>query len=390
MSNIMFIEDLFIVALDTMDQQRLSMQYQDQSAARSFYTTITHGKDLTEKQGQYVLKILYKYRKSLAPWIDIEKQIEFPRWKKPFRVIDNQKKVWVEQDNKTPFVCLKFPYSLKDSYEKEFTLPGQKFDIWNPDRKIRMMYFYKAPLMSVLLWCNENDFEVDASFTDAIDQLNDITDNKNSYIPTSKIVNKQVELCNAPQSSVEYFKTKKTDNVMSDLILAKCMGYCYSGKVTNKIETIASSKTNVFYENSIIDLLEFTSHIDGKMVIMLDGNDEPLNFLNKLNLAIDKLGMDKNLFRVCFRANKNDTSNLNNWVKDNGFGGKIDGAKYLIFQKRPAKWLFKDGFDATIVITNNIIQTSQTTTRLLLERSPIVLYVGDFDPTLMRKNIVEL
>jgi hypothetical protein len=100
--------------------------------------------------------------------------------------------------------------------------------------------------------------------------------------------------------------------------------------------------------------------------------------------------MDKNLFRVCFRANKNDTSNLNNWVKDNGFGGKIDGAKYLIFQKRPAKWLFKDGFDATIVITNNIIQTSQTTTRLLLERSPIVLYVGDFDPTLMRKNIVEL
>jgi len=174
----MFIEDLFIVALDTMDQQRLSMQYQDQSAARSFYTTITHGKDLTEKQGQYVLKILYKYRKSLAPWIDIEKQIEFPRWKKPFRVIDNQKKVWVEQDNKTPFVCLKFPYSLKDSYEKEFTLPGQKFDIWNPDRKIRMMYFYKAPLMSVLLWCNENEFEVDASFTDAIDQLNDITDNK--------------------------------------------------------------------------------------------------------------------------------------------------------------------------------------------------------------------
>ena len=87
-----FTEDLFIDFLDTLDSKFYSMQYQDRSAAHSFYDSIMQGKHFTEKQAQYVLKILFKYRKVVSDEIDYGNHMEMPQWKREFRVIDTNKK----------------------------------------------------------------------------------------------------------------------------------------------------------------------------------------------------------------------------------------------------------------------------------------------------------
>lgn len=138
MTHLTYIEDLFVRIIDIMDQNLLGMQYHDQSAARSFYNSINAGKDLTEKQGAYILKIIYKYRNSVRTFIEVEPYLEKPMWSKPFRVVDLNKEVWVEQGNiKTPLICLKFPYSLKDNFESVFKPNIEKGHYWNAERRDR-------------------------------------------------------------------------------------------------------------------------------------------------------------------------------------------------------------------------------------------------------------
>ena len=78
-----------------------------------------------------------------------------------------------------------------------------------------------------------------------------------------------------------------------------------------------------------------------------------------------------------------------NVIRDNGFGGKIDGAKFLIFNQKPAKWLFKEEKDVTILASNNLFAGGQTMIRHLLKNHPCVVYVGDIAPT-VQEELIEL
>ena len=112
--------------------------------------------------------------------------------------------------------------------------------------------------------------------------------------------------------------------------------------------------------------------------------------MKELKKCIDSNKYNPNDFRVCFRANNKDDPEFNNWVRDNKFGGKIEGAKFLIFQHKPAKWLFKQENDVIIVATNNLMPSTFGLTRDLIESSPIVFYVGEIEPSRGKRTIVEL
>ena len=62
MLNKFFIEEIFLEFYSTMQENRLGMQPHDLRAASSFNLTLIEGKDITEKQAAYILKILTKYR----------------------------------------------------------------------------------------------------------------------------------------------------------------------------------------------------------------------------------------------------------------------------------------------------------------------------------------
>ena len=140
-----FTEDLFIDFLDTLDSKFYSMQYQDRSAAHSFYDSIMQGKHFTEKQAQYVLKILFKYRKVVSDEIDYGNHMEMPQWKREFRVIDTSKKVWIEEVDKTQRIILRFPFHFKtdfDDFIKEIRYNRDSENRWDPERKVRTLSLY--------------------------------------------------------------------------------------------------------------------------------------------------------------------------------------------------------------------------------------------------------
>jgi hypothetical protein len=391
MTHLTYIEDLFVRVIDIMDQNLLGMQYHDQSAARSFYNSITQGKDLTEKQGAYVLKIIHKYRNSVKPYIDVEPHLEHPLWKKPFRVVDRTKKIWVEQEiTKTPLICLKFPYDLKDDFESKFRPHREDGHFWNVERRIRQINLYKANIIQIQEWVEENDFELDDTFISCVDQVEEIWQERNRYEPYSIIKDDEVSLVNCSEEVEEFFIKNSNSNIVNDLFLAKSMNFPLKNPNNTIAQRISSNRNNTFWVKNVDDFIKLGYEVNGKVVLLLDRTSDALEYMQQLSKVIDCNNFDRNDFRVCFRTNNKENPEFNDWVRDNKFGGKIEGAKFLIFQHKPAKWLFKQENDVIIIATNNLMPSTYGLTRDLLEHHPLVFYVGDIEPSKGRKEIVEL
>ena len=391
MTNLTYIEDLFVRVIDIMDQNLLGMQYHDQSAARSFYNSLRAGKDLTEKQGAYVLKIIHKYRNSVKPFIDVEPHLEHPMWRKPFRVVDRSKKVWVEQEaTRTPLICLKFPYDLKDDFEQAFRPYHGNGHYWNTERKIRQINLYRANIVEIQEWVEKHNFEIDDTFVSSVDQIEEIWQERNNYKPYSVIEDGEVVLKNCAEEVEDYFLKKSNGNLVNDLFLAKSMNYPLKNPNNDIAQKISSNRNNTFWVKRVEDFIKLGYEVNGKVVLLLDRASDALSYMQELSEVIDENNFDRSDFRVCFRTNNKEDPEFNKWVRENKFGGKIEGAKFLIFQHKPAKWLFKQENDVIIVATNNLMPSTYGLTRDLLEHHPLVFYVGDIEPSKGRKEIVEL
>jgi hypothetical protein len=108
-----------------------------------------------------------------------------------------------------------------------------------------------------------------------------------------------------------------------------------------------------------------------------------------ISLAQSNLPRDE--VKVCFRMGNEQEPDLNQWIKDHGFGGKVGNAKVLIFNHKPAKWLFKEQESVKIIASNNIYSPTSTISRDWFNSHPCVIYIGDVKPTVSKdQKIVEL
>lgn len=400
MTNRFYIEEIFLEFYSTMQENRLGMQPHDLRAASSFYMTLLEGKDITEKQGAYILKILTKYRNTCAQFYDYRDLLETPAWSKPFRTVDNRKLVWVEQDeNKTVWICLKFPFSFKETFDQVVTKTDEYINatsLWDQERKVRKLSLYDFNLVNLMEFLKSNDFEIMDSAVEALSQVEEIWNNQDQYLKTISDINGRIRLHNAAEETERYFNKHKTNNTNHDLILAKNLGHIYHGKKSTLWKKIASSKTNIFHCDDMQKFLRICYGVKGKIVILLDkplhnAPDRATEWIKQLANQIDASGYDKTDFRVCFRPSNKTDKDFNNWVSENGFGGKIDTAKFLIFREKPAKWLFKDEKDVIIVASNELLPGLNSSGKSMLKSHPCVIYIGDFKPVKQYgETIVEL
>ena len=389
---IRYIEDIFIDFADTLSQNGIGIQPHDRSATYSFYQNIRDGNQITQNQANYILKLLDKYKNVVEPYFNYKDDIINPIWKKPFRVLDLSKKIWVENDDGSVWVCLKFPYQLKETFEEEFkdTL-YDRTHIWDQQRRIRKCSLYEWNLIALYEFAKKHEFEIDDTFVEAMSLVEEVWNNQESFIKKSMIKNSEVILKNATDESLEYFQTHKIGNIQNDLMLAKSMGHYFDGPTNTIVEKICSNETNHFWIKNQKQLLELVYSVEGKTCIILDRTSNVEEWIKSLSEVIENENYNPKDFRVCFRTSNKDNPEFNDWVRDKGFGGKIDTAKVLIFQFKPAKWLFKSQNYATIVASNNLYPTTNTTVRAMFKSHPCVLYVGDIQPSMNRKeNIVEL
>jgi hypothetical protein len=389
-----YIEDIFVDFFEASSAYGIPLQAQDQSAANSFYHVLAAGKELTQNQANFLLKILQKYKTlSLTAGLDYRAELQNPKWKKPFRVLDFSKKIFVEKDEQgIVFICAKFPYQLKKEFDDEFEKNnGYETSSWDYDRKLRKIKLYDTNLIQLYDFVKKHNFEIDETFMIALGEVEEIWQNQEEILPHSTIINGTVYLNNACADATDFWNNKSIGSVGDNLLLAKSMGFPCRGKPTNLIEHIAASSNNLFWIKSTEDFLSMCKSINGKICIVLDRVADSFNWIKEFADNVDLSGIDRSQVRVCFRLNKEDDDGFNSWVSENGFGGKVQDGKFLIFLHKPAKWLFKVQEDVKILVSNNIYPTTNATTGAWYNSHPCVIFLGDIKPSEQRgRKIVEL
>jgi hypothetical protein len=390
-----YVEDIFLQFYDLAAIDQIVLQPQDHTACSSFYSAIIQGKELTQNQANFILKLLSKYQSSLKKSsLDYTDALQNPQWRTSFRILDLSKKIFVEKDSMgTVQVCIKFPYQLKKEFDEEFEdqrSPVNK-SIWDPERKLRQVSVYDANLIQLYEFALKHNFEIDDTFMIALAEVEEIWQNQEEVLPFSSIVANWVVLGNSSAETDEWFKTHSSGLIDNDLLLAKSMGYQYSGKPHTMIEKIAASDSNSFWIKNNTEFLNLCSSVTGRVCIILDRTSNTLDWLTQFIDDADAAGIDRDEIKVCFREPKEQDTGINEWIKTNGVGGKVETGRILIFEFKPAKWLFKEKESVKLLVSNNLYPPTNQLTKDWVSGHPCVIYLGDIKPSEQRgQNIVEL
>ena len=382
-----YVEDIFLLFYQLMVQHGFALSKQDAGAAYNFQTLLKSGGQLTQNQANLIIKILQKYKVIAQKYNFIyDDALASPTWKKDFRVLDLSKKIYLETDeNGEIWVNLKFPYHLKEPFDKAFP-PQSGYSViasWDPDRKIRRVRFYSINIVALHEFAKLHQFEIDNSFLEASEIVENYWNEQYSFLPYSLIIQDKIILVNSTESADEFFKDNANGNLEHDMFLAKSMNFpLREVKTPEKIvEKISTTENNIFWINTYEKFFELYKSVDEKICLVLDRNTNTKAWLKEFVEESEKFGISRRDFRVCFRAPKEDTRGLNQWIKDNDLGGPVADGKFFIFLHKPAKWLFKDNVDVKIIVTNSLYPDTSGLMKDWINGHHCVVYFGETKPT---------
>jgi hypothetical protein len=390
-----FAEDIFSSFTDLVTAGIISVQAQDHAPIISFYTRIYNSEPLTKNQANYILKILEKYKYlSAVAGLDYQHSLANMQWQRPFRILDLTKSMYVERSTTGQIeVCLKFPFQLKTEFDAEINSGSllSKSSKWDPEEKVRRLNVYDFNLISLYEFANKHNFEIGESFMSVLADVEEIWQNSDDVIPYCEVTDHGVELKNAWPDAEEWWQQHCTKTVDNDLLLAKSMGFPLRKIPVNSVEKIASSQENSFWVKDKDQFFSIYKKVSGRVCVMLDRTSNTLQWLQTFVAEADKHAVSRDEIKVCFRDSKDSVTGLNDWVKLAGVGGKVETGRILIFESRPAKWLFKDSQDVTMLVTNNLYPPTNTMAKEWFQSHPCVIYLGDIRPSEQRgQKIVEL
>jgi hypothetical protein len=325
---------------------------------------------------------------------DYRLRLQDLKWRRGFRVLDLSKKIYIELRENKLEICLKFPYQLKKEFEDEIdhggSLHSQSF--WDHETKVRRLNFYHYNLISLYEFALKHNFEIDDTFMNALADVEEIWQNSDDIIPRSEITIYGVALKNTSEATQEWWSTHRASDPLKDLLLAKSMGFLYQDKPMNLVEKIASCPENAFWIKNYKDFFALTKLFSGKICVLLDRTTvHTLSWLQNFVAEADNNDISREEIKVCFRNTKELDNGLNEWIQAAGVGGRVETGRILIFESKPAKWLFKSNDDVTMLVTNNVFPPTNNMAKDWFRSHPCVIYLGDTKPTETKgQKIVEL
>lgn len=396
MSRSVYIEDIFIEFYTRILSINLNLDYIDIAPCDNFYNICSQNKSLTEKQANYIMRLLTKYKSQICDEnFDYSKQLKEKKFKNPFRVIDNIKRLYAEKnDIGQLFIYMQFPFAFKEKFMEEFSKrDGFANFEWDEIKYARKIDFFDADLLHIHSFALDNNFIIDESFEQIVSDLEQAIENQDLIEPHSVVENFSVKLVTEKNNVLDFFQNNKTDDVSQSMFLAKTMGYPVKlEKIPQtSVEKISSSSSNIFWLKEISELFEIYKKLKLKTAIIIDRAQDHMHWLESFLEKSEISGIPKSKIKVCFREDKIKDTGLNQWIKNNDLGGRIEDGDILIFQHSPPKWLFKETNYVKILVTTIITPSTSYLTSQWLKTHPCVIYLSEIRPTLIGINkIVQL
>ena len=386
----LYIEDLIEKLYARVINLEIRVQHQDIAPMSSFHLAIAAGKLLTHKQGMFILQLLKKYKTSFND-VDINAALQDPKWKNDFRVIDTAKHLALTVDtNGINWVKIKFPYSFKDIFAKEFFTGGKDPSRWDPEQLVRIVKLSNVNLVFLVEQAVKHGFDIDATVYDAVAYIEELWNDEEHLLPFSAIENNIVHLVNANQYAEQYWNLHKTGEIYHDLLLAKQMGFLLKGVGPNTVMTqIATTNDREFWIKNPQNFYGLVDKLNvWPVVIILDRQPDPklwvktfINEFNFSNFTIDDV-------RVCFRPanSEKDGPEFNDWIKSKNLNKPVANGKIFICQIKPQKWMFEKTFKIQLLACNSIYPSTNNITAAMIASHSNVFYFDEIKPSEKRNT----
>jgi hypothetical protein len=382
-----FIEDDFLKFYQELLQNFWQVPAKEADALSSFYMLCVDNRAFTEKQASYMLTLMAKYQEAICNKdFDFSEKLANPKFKHPFRIIDDNKKFYIEKTaDGTVLMCFKFPYAFKAIFDKEVTqLTDNKsafrFDLESQARKIN---FYDLNPVVAYEFALTHNFEIDESVLHAVAETETAWSNQEQLTPKADLVDNIVTIRARNEHCVDFFNAAVTGDYLTDLFTAKSMGYpaVLDHAPEHIVEKIAVEKTNTFWIQTNAKLFELYKTLGCKIAIILDRNDNNRDWIKNFTQQAEEAKIKRSEIKVCFRDNSEHGKEFNEWIKRHNHGGKVDKGNIYIFDHKPAKWLFKEPNFVKIVVTTTKFMPSAPITKELINTHPCAIYLSDIKPT---------
>lgn len=397
MLNSQYIEDTYIEFYQRLLTNFWTVPAKETEALSSFYVVCVDNKAFTEKQANYMITLMRKYKDTVCDeTFDCLDSLNNPIFKNQFRVIDENKKAYIEKStNGEILICFKFPYAFKATFDKEISQLTEnknsfKFDHEAQARKIN---FYEINLMIVYEFAVAHNFEIDESILHAVSETETAWDNQDELVPVANALENNTTIRAKNQHSNEFFDNFKTGSRLPDIFLAKTMGYParLEKSPEHPIEKIAVSKSNTFWIQENSKLFEIYKILNCKIAIILDRNDNIEQWIKNFTAEAENHSIEKSKIKVCFRDTAGRNKDFNEWIRSNQHGGKVAEGDIYIFDHKPAKWLFKEPNYVKIIVTTTKFMPTAPITKELINVHPCAVYLSDIKPTVKgNKKLVKL
>lgn len=386
----LYIEDLIEKLYARVLNFEVRVQHQDIAPMSSFYIAISTGKLLTRKQGMFILQLLKKYKTSFVG-IDINAALHDPKWKSDFRVIDTTKHLYLTVDSTgINWINIKFPYSFKEVFAKEFFTDGKDPSRWDPEQMARTVKLSNVNLVFLVEQATKHGFDIDESVYTAVAYIEELWNNEEQLLPYSIIENATVHLVNANEYAEQYWNLHKTGEIYHDLLLAKQMGFLLKGTGPSTAMTqIATTNDREFWAKNPQDFYSLVDKLNvWPVVIILDRHPDPKEWVKKFINEFNFENFTTDDIRICFRPanSEKDGPEFNEWIKSRNLNKPVVDGKIFICQIKPQKWMFEKTFRIELLASNSIYPSTNSITSAMIASHPNVFYFDEIKPSAKRNT----
>ena len=361
----------------------------DEKIAQSLGMQCFEGKAFTAKQADIAIRLLKKYKSQFVAqgFTDLPNILENPTYKFSFRVVDQQKLVFVDHAQKK--FMLKFPFdqNLVTELRSLNAKKGMFKAEWDQDQKQWTLDLNEESLKFIIEKLSERNFEITDEIRNFSEKYQEITENFENYIPMLVKENGQY-----------IFKNIKTDFSSNELYpalvqAAKLAVSVYDDEVSEEITKLTEENplARVFAEHekqnfnvsknkfSRNQLVNFAKSFDTGVAIFLDESATAdtlkmwVDSLISCGISLDEVGV--------FCRQKNDTNGIafNTVIKENGLNKSVsDNVTWMFLMTKYPKSLVKVDKMPEICIFDNKYINAHHTVKSVVKNSMLNFLHNEF------------
>jgi hypothetical protein len=371
----MYIEDL-IIALAM--SRTLTINPYDSKLIHSFHDQISKGSGFTEKQELLSVKILKRQVLKLDAMFgtQISPFLENPTFRLPRRVVSSSKRISIVPHTiYGKAVKAEFPYNEKMLTRIREQKNNLNYSQWDPEQKSWIFSLDERSLDLLDKIAVEENFTVDEEFENYQNQIKEIENNIEHYVPMVSFDGKKLEFLNISPKIAQ----PTNSNIIENLFYARKLGiFTWDELVEDSEEwksadpavkkflqtdpkgefSINLEKTTIY---SIRDIIKYLSPV----LFVIPGGTE----LEKLKESLDFLktvGISNNEMSVLFRLPTETGGNFNDFIRENNLNSPItENTKAVFISSKVPKTLIEKKIKFNSVVNFNFYNIHYSIKNLL-------------------------